>query len=134
MSWTRSRSLDEPGEFLAFDHGRIDCVVIAAADDRPDDPRAGIEMVDDDGDEFDVGPDDVVDVAPGHDAWVVGDEPVIQVEWSGVRGCLEPLESLNERVLVTVVVTDIVDSTGHATRLRGKQVERSPCATQLSDA
>jgi hypothetical protein len=76
----------------------------------------------------------VIDVAPGHDAWVVGGEPVIQVEWSGVRGWLEPLESLNERVLATVVVTDIVDSTGHATRLRGKQVERSPCATQLPDA
>jgi class 3 adenylate cyclase len=44
---------------------------------------------------------------------------VIQVEWSGVRGWLEPLESLNERVLATVLVTDIVGSTGHATRLGG---------------
>jgi class 3 adenylate cyclase len=63
----------------------------------------------------------VIDVAPGHDAWVVGDEPVIQVEWSGVRGWLEPLESLNERVLATVLVTDIVGSTGHATRLGGSR-------------
>lgn len=44
---------------------------------------------------------------------------MIQIEWSGVRGWLEPLEPLNERVLATVVVTDIVDSTGHATRLGG---------------
>jgi hypothetical protein len=29
MSRTRSRSLDQPDEGLAFDHGRIDWVVIA---------------------------------------------------------------------------------------------------------
>lgn len=29
----------------------------------------------DDGTEMDFGPDDVIDVVPGHDAWVVGDEP-----------------------------------------------------------
>ena len=80
-----------------------------------------MHVVTDDGDEFDFGPHDVVDIAPGHDAWVVGDEPVVAVEWSGVRGWLEPLESLSERVLATVVVTDIVDSTGHANRLGGSR-------------
>jgi hypothetical protein len=83
-----------------------------------------MHVVTDDGDEFDVGPYDVIDVAPGHDARVLGDEgdePVISIEWSGVQGWLEPLESLNERVLATVVVTDIVDSTGHATRLGGSK-------------
>lgn len=68
---------------------------------------------------FDFGPHDVIDIAPGHDAWVVGDEPLVGIEWSGVRGWIEPLESLNERVLATVVVTDIVDSTGHANRVGG---------------
>jgi Adenylate and Guanylate cyclase catalytic domain len=63
----------------------------------------------------------VIDVAPGHDAWVVGDERAVSIEWSGVRGWLEPLESLNERVLATIVVTDIVDSTGHANRLGGSR-------------
>jgi hypothetical protein len=29
MSWTRSRSLDQPDESLAFDHGGVDWVVIA---------------------------------------------------------------------------------------------------------
>ena len=80
-----------------------------------------MHIVSDDGDEFDLGPYDVIDVAPGHDAWVLGDEPLISIEWSGVRGWLEPLESLNERVLATVVVTDIVDSTGHVTRLGGSR-------------
>jgi hypothetical protein len=75
----------------------------------------------DGGEEFELGPNRVIDVALGHDAWVVGDDPVVSIEWSGVRGCLEPLESLNERVLATIVVTDIVDSTGHANRLGGSR-------------
>jgi hypothetical protein len=29
MSRTRSRNLDEPDELLAFDHGKVDWVVIA---------------------------------------------------------------------------------------------------------
>ena len=149
MSRTRSRSLDEPDESLTFDHGRIDWVVIGEQTigrtmHEPGwrwsthiQPIVGGEwcqsrhvgmvisgrmhVVTNDGDDFDVGPNDVIDVAPGHDAWVLGDEPVVQVEWSGVRGWLEPLESLNERVLATVVVTDIVDSTGHATRVGGSR-------------
>ena len=149
MSRTRYRSLDDPDESLAFDLGRVDWVVIAdqtigrtiqepgwrwSTHIRPivgggwcQSRHVGMvvsgrmHIVTDDRDEFDLGPYDVIDVAPGHDAWVLGDEPVISIEWSGVRGWLEPLESLNERVLATVVVTDIVDSTGHATRLGGSK-------------
>jgi mannose-6-phosphate isomerase-like protein (cupin superfamily) len=33
-----------------------------------------------DGTEFDVGPGDVSSIPAGHDAWVVGDEPVIGIE------------------------------------------------------
>jgi hypothetical protein len=33
-----------------------------------------------DGTEFDVGPGDVYSVPPGHDAWVVGDEPAVGLE------------------------------------------------------
>jgi hypothetical protein len=80
-----------------------------------------MHIVMEDGDEFDFGSYDVVDIAPGHDAWVVGDDAVVAIEWSGVRGWLEPLESLNERVLATAVVTDMVDSTGHATRVGGSK-------------
>ena len=70
-----------------------------------------------DGTAFDVGPMEVMDLPPGHDAWVVGDEPVETIAWTGARGWLEPLESLAERVLATIVFTDIVDSTGTALRL-----------------
>jgi hypothetical protein len=39
----------------------------------------------DDGSELEFGPGDVGCVPPGHDAWVVGDEPVVAVDISGMR-------------------------------------------------
>ena len=36
-----------------------------------------------DGSEAEVGPGDVMMVEPGHDAWVVGDEPCVQVDFIG---------------------------------------------------
>jgi len=61
------------------------------------------------------GPDSVYDVPPGHDGWVVGAEPAIVVEWTGVREWLIPAHG--ERVLASLLFTDIVDSTLHADRL-----------------
>ena len=43
--------------------------------------RLGIRM--DDGTEFIAGPGDVTSLPSGHDAWVVGDEPVVVVDWFG---------------------------------------------------
>ncbi len=37
----------------------------------------------DDGTESHSGPGDVTVLPSGHDAWVVGDEPVVVVDWSG---------------------------------------------------
>lgn len=37
----------------------------------------------DDGTEFEAGPGDVTCLPSGHDAWVVGDEPVVVVDWHG---------------------------------------------------
>ncbi|HMF04129.1 MAG TPA: cupin domain-containing protein [Acidimicrobiia bacterium] len=37
----------------------------------------------DDGSEFVAGPGDVTSLPSGHDAWVVGDEPVVVVDWFG---------------------------------------------------
>jgi mannose-6-phosphate isomerase-like protein (cupin superfamily) len=37
----------------------------------------------DDGQEMDVTGGDVVDIPPGHDAWVVGNEPAILVDFGG---------------------------------------------------
>jgi hypothetical protein len=43
--------------------------------------RLAIHM--DDGTEFVAGPGDVTSLPSGHDAWVVGDEPVVTVDWFG---------------------------------------------------
>jgi hypothetical protein len=43
--------------------------------------RLAIRM--DDGSEFVAGPGDVTSLPSGHDAWVVGDEPVVVVDWFG---------------------------------------------------
>jgi hypothetical protein len=43
--------------------------------------RLGVRM--DDGTEFVAGPGDVTSVPSGHDAWVIGDEPVVVVDWYG---------------------------------------------------
>ncbi len=38
----------------------------------------------DDGTEFDCRPGDVSFIPPGHDAWVIGDEPVVVVDFQGM--------------------------------------------------
>ena len=43
--------------------------------------RIAIRM--DDGTEFIAGPGDVTSLPSGHDAWVVGDEPVVVIDWYG---------------------------------------------------
>jgi hypothetical protein len=36
-----------------------------------------------DGAEFDVGPGEITALPQGHDAWVVGNEPVVLIDWAG---------------------------------------------------
>ena len=43
--------------------------------------KLGIKM--DDGSEFIAGPGDVTALPSGHDAWVVGNEPVVVIDWFG---------------------------------------------------
>jgi class 3 adenylate cyclase len=69
----------------------------------------------DDGSEFEIVADDVFDIPPGHDAWVVGDEPAVSLEWVGVHRWAVP--RTDERILATILITDIVDSTRLAERL-----------------
>jgi hypothetical protein len=42
-----------------------------------------MKIVMDDGEEMDFGPGDFMTAAPGHDAWVVGDEPCVVIDWQG---------------------------------------------------
>ena len=43
--------------------------------------RMGVRM--DDGSESEVGPGDAAIIPPGHDAWTVGDEPCVVIDWQG---------------------------------------------------
>lgn len=69
----------------------------------------------DDGSEAEFGPDDVFDIPPGHDAWVVGDLPCETIDWVGAhRWATAPA---GERILATLLFTDIVDSTAVAEQM-----------------
>jgi class 3 adenylate cyclase len=57
------------------------------------------------------------EIPPRHDAWVVGDEPFVTVEWTSARVVGVGPEDPTERVVATVLFTDIVDSTATLERL-----------------
>lgn len=42
------------------------------------------------GEEKEIGPGEVTFIPPGHDGYVVGDEPVVTVDWSGVADYAKP--------------------------------------------
>jgi quercetin dioxygenase-like cupin family protein len=42
-----------------------------------------MKVVMDSGETIEVSPGDLVSIAPGHDAWVVGDEPCVMLDWAG---------------------------------------------------
>ena len=74
----------------------------------------------DDGTEHEFGPYDVMDIPPGHDAWVVGDEPVELLDISGnVADFALPAE--RPRFLATLLFTDIVGSTQRLAELGDAQ-------------
>jgi Cupin domain len=45
-----------------------------------------MKVVMDDGQEVEVGPGDAFHMPPGHDAWTVGDEPCVLIDFGGLRG------------------------------------------------
>jgi class 3 adenylate cyclase len=70
--------------------------------------RMGVRMAD--GEELELVPGDITDIPPGHDAWVIGDEPAVLLDIAGnVEGMGLPVE--HDRILTTLLMTDIVDST-----------------------
>ena len=60
----------------------------------------------------------VFDIPPGHDKWVVGDEPWIAIEWgASSRAARAVMDDGGARSLATLLFTDIVDSTASLQRL-----------------
>jgi hypothetical protein len=105
------KSFDQPDETRAFPNGEMCLLKIGGADigrltlspgwrwSEHVKPIAGtalceaphfqyhvqgtLHVVMADGTEFDARPGDVTALPQGHDAWVVGDEPVVVVDWYG---------------------------------------------------
>jgi class 3 adenylate cyclase len=75
--------------------------------------RLAVELPD--GSIIEGGPGTVFDVPPGHDGWTIGDEPVVAIDWTGALEWLKPAQG--ERVLASLLFTDIVGSTEHARTL-----------------
>ena len=111
MQETQHRSFGTPDETRPFPHGRAEILKIDGADigrlvlepgwrwSNDVKPLAGTDSCEaphfqyhvsgqlairmHDGTEFIAGPGDVTSLPQGHDAWVVGEEPVVVVDWFG---------------------------------------------------
>jgi hypothetical protein len=89
--------------------------------------RFGIVMRD--GTTLECGPDDVFEIPPGHDGYTIGHEPCVQIEWTGLSAFAGfRLMGATNRALVTLMFTDLVDSTVIANRL-GDQAWRDLLST-----
>jgi class 3 adenylate cyclase len=77
--------------------------------------RLGIDFSD--GTSATFGPNDVFDIPPGHDGYTLGDETLVQIEWSGIRAWAGFPTGVHSRVLRTLLFTDLVDSTQIASRV-----------------
>jgi len=70
-----------------------------------------------DGTEATVGPGEMYEFPPGHDAEVVGDESWVAIDFRGARSYARPVSASADRILATILFTDIVDSTGNLQRV-----------------
>ena len=76
-----------------------------------------LEVRMEDGTQLVIGPDEAYEIPPGHEAWVVGDEPWDSVEFTSAREYGISPEALGERVLATILFTDMVGSTALLERI-----------------
>lgn len=59
-------------------------------------------------------PGQMYEVPAGHDTWVVGDEPWVSITWQASTAWMRSEGGASDRVVATLLVTDIVDSTSRA--------------------
>lgn len=111
MASAEQKSFDDPDETRTFENGQVDLVQVGESEigrltlqpgwrwSEHVKPIAGTEWCEaphfqyhlagtlriqmSDGTELDATPGDVTALPSGHDAWVVGDEPVVVVDWWG---------------------------------------------------
>src|SRR3954447_2377001 len=77
--------------------------------------EGGLHVQMDDGSTLDIAPNEVFDIPPGHDGVSVGERPFLAINWAGARTWMA--ERAGERVLMTLLFTDVVDSTVRALEL-----------------
>jgi class 3 adenylate cyclase len=137
MSQSIVRSFTEPDERREFDGGTLDLLNVGPLTfgletlqpgwrwSKDVKPLAGTErcefhhvgyqvsgrwiVEDRDGTQLEVGPGQIFDTPPGHDAWVVGDEPCVTIDFQGIADWAA--RGSSGRILTTVLFTDLVDST-----------------------
>jgi class 3 adenylate cyclase len=143
MSRSLVRSFSEPDERREFDGGVLDLLSVGPLTfgletlepgwrwSKDVKPIAGTErcefhhvgyqvsgrwMVEDrDGTQLEVGPGQIFDTPPGHDAWVIGDENSVTIDFQGIADWAA--RGSTGRVLTTVLFTDLVDSTALIDRI-----------------
>jgi quercetin dioxygenase-like cupin family protein len=49
-----------------------------------------MKVVMDDGEEMECGPGDFISIPSGHDAWIVGDQPCVVIDWQGYADYAKP--------------------------------------------
>ena len=113
MNAMQRKNLDTPDELREFDKGKVELVTIGGVTfgratllpgwrwSECVQPLVGTESCDaphlqyhisgrlyvimDDGEDAEYGPGDVSFIPPGHDAWVVGNEPVVVIDITGMK-------------------------------------------------
>ena len=70
-----------------------------------------LHVVTEDGSTLEIAAGEAYEIPPGHDAWVVGDEEWDSVEFTSARSFGKGADDHAERILSTLVFTDIVGST-----------------------
>jgi quercetin dioxygenase-like cupin family protein len=118
MAGLVKKSFDSPEEVRPFENGQIQLVNLEggpvgratfhpgwqwskhvkpiAGTDSCQAPHMGyfisgrMKVVMDDGEEAEFGPGDFMICPPGHDAWTVGDETCVVIDWQGVTDYAKP--------------------------------------------
>ncbi len=77
--------------------------------------RLVVEMRD--GSTMVIEPNDAFEIPPGHDAYVLGEEPWVSIDTVGRRNFGAPPQEALQRYLATILFVDIVESTEHVRRI-----------------
>lgn len=113
MTSIKKKSLNAPDEVRTFDKGKVEianlgdvvigrgtlepgwswdkCVKPIVKTDSCKAPHTSymvsgrMKIVMDDGTEEEYGPGDAALIPPGHNAWVIGDEPVVTIDFTGFK-------------------------------------------------